>query len=132
VPRQVERATVGVLAEICGPSLPTREWLVRPGKTECRDRWPLVQDIYHWLDALGWAEDFKYQTRRQSKGLTFETGTGRVNNMTTEVNLIAVLLGRRPLSTLEGPLTREGAQGGGVAGLSQLALRDMFPPLTLV
>jgi hypothetical protein len=40
----------------------------------------------HELDALGWAEDFKYQMRRENKGLTFDTDTGRVNNMTTEVN----------------------------------------------
>ena len=52
MPRDVERATASLLADICGPALPTNDWLVRPGKAECGARWELVSDIYHRLTGL--------------------------------------------------------------------------------
>lgn len=52
MPREIESATVSVLTEICGPPLPTPEWLIRPGKAECGERWSLVRTIYSRLTGL--------------------------------------------------------------------------------
>jgi hypothetical protein len=50
--RELEQATATALTAICGRSLATPDWLIRPGKSECGDRWALVQDIYHRLSGL--------------------------------------------------------------------------------
>ena len=45
--RELERSVVGLVREILsGEPAAMPEWLVRPGKIECGDRWPLVQELY--------------------------------------------------------------------------------------
>jgi hypothetical protein len=52
MPREIEQATVAIIQEICGSPLGTPDWLLRPGRTECGNRWELVCDIYHLLTGL--------------------------------------------------------------------------------
>jgi hypothetical protein len=40
-------------------------WLVRPGRTECRERWPLVQSIYSDLTELELPETMRSQESRR-------------------------------------------------------------------
>ena len=45
--RELERAVVALVREILDAELVgIPAWLVRPGKAECGERWPLVQEIY--------------------------------------------------------------------------------------
>jgi hypothetical protein len=45
--RELERAVVALVRDILdAQSVEMPPWLVRPGKVECADRWPLVQEIY--------------------------------------------------------------------------------------
>lgn len=47
--REIEKATTKALTDICGPELKTPDWLMRPGRLECGDQWPLIQEIYRTL-----------------------------------------------------------------------------------
>lgn len=76
VPREIEQAAVRVLASIFGPPLPTPDWLVRPGKQECGDQWPLVQEIYHRLTGIELPEVMRQAERRTVDGVfRSEAGT---------------------------------------------------------
>lgn len=45
--RELERAVVGLVREILdGEPVAMPDWLVRPGKVECGEQWPLVQELY--------------------------------------------------------------------------------------
>jgi len=47
MPRELERAVVALAREILDAErVAMPAWLVRPGKVECGERWPLVQAIY--------------------------------------------------------------------------------------
>ncbi len=47
--REIEKAAHAILTNICGPEIETPIWFKRPGRIECRRRWPLVQKIYQAL-----------------------------------------------------------------------------------
>ena len=47
--RKIEKAAHVVLTDICGPAIGTPAWLMRPGRIECRSKWPLVREIYRAL-----------------------------------------------------------------------------------
>ena len=75
MPREIEQAAVKILTSIFGPPLPTPDWLLRPGKQECGDRWPLVQDIYHRLAGLELPDVMRPVERRTVDGV-FESAAG--------------------------------------------------------
>lgn len=75
MPREIELATVAVLTEIFGPPLPTPDWLIRPGKVECGERWQLVQDIYHRLTSLQLPDTMRSVERRTVDGV-FSASSG--------------------------------------------------------
>lgn len=53
MPKEIEYAVVGLETSILEASTAsTPDWLVRPGRTECGDRWPLVCSIYSELTGL--------------------------------------------------------------------------------
>ena len=75
MPREIEKAAVTVLTNIFGPPLPTPDWLVRPGKQESGDHWPLVQEIYHRLTGLELPDVMRPVERRMVDGV-FESAGG--------------------------------------------------------
>lgn len=75
MPREIEQATVAVLRAVFGPPLGTPNWLVRPGKQECGQRWPLVKEVYHRLTSLELPEVMRPVERRTVDGV-FETPLG--------------------------------------------------------
>jgi len=51
VTRELERRVVSLtVAALDARILPTPQWLLRPGREECRASWPLIKDIYHDLE----------------------------------------------------------------------------------
>jgi hypothetical protein len=53
--RELQTRVIGVVHSIYGGELETEnapEWMLRPGRAECRRRWPLVQTIYAELTGL--------------------------------------------------------------------------------
>lgn len=69
MPREIEKAAASVLTKICGPSLTTPAWLVRPGQIECRDRWQLIREIYHRLTGLDLPDVMRRVERRTVDGV---------------------------------------------------------------
>ena len=65
MPKEIEYAVVGLVTDILGASTSaTPEWLVRPGRVECGDRWPLVCTIYSELTELKLADEMRKVERR--------------------------------------------------------------------
>lgn len=55
------------------------EWLVRPGRQECRDVWPLVQSVYRSLTHLELPEQMPARERRRLDAvITYPDGRRRV------------------------------------------------------
>ncbi|MBB3020853.1 hypothetical protein FHR70_003941 [Microvirga lupini] len=53
MPKEIGYAVVGLVTDILGASTTaTSEWLVRPRRVECGDRWPLDCTIYSELTGL--------------------------------------------------------------------------------
>lgn len=69
MPREVEQGATAVLADTCGPPLPTSEWLVRPGKAECGAHWEPVREIYDRLTGLDLPEVMRAVERRTADGV---------------------------------------------------------------
>lgn len=44
--QEAEKQAHSILTKLCGPVVEQPEWLMRPGKIECGDRWELVRSIY--------------------------------------------------------------------------------------
>ena len=50
MPKEIERAVLQLVVKILGGTKePTPDWLMRPGKKECRERWQLICEIYSEL-----------------------------------------------------------------------------------
>jgi hypothetical protein len=65
VPREIERRVIALVREILDAQLlTTPEWLLRPGRTDCKGAWPLVQTIYSDLTALELPEVMRAIERR--------------------------------------------------------------------
>lgn len=65
MPKEIEYAVVGLVTDILGASTTaTPEWLVRPGRLECGDRWPLVCTIYSELTGLELPDEMRKVERR--------------------------------------------------------------------
>lgn len=65
MPKEIEYSVVGLVTEIIGASIAaTPEWLVRPGKAECGDKWPLVRSIYSDLTGLELPDEMRKVERR--------------------------------------------------------------------
>src|SRR5689334_10318212 len=70
---EAEEGARRLLTKICGRSLPTPTWLLRPGKTECGGRWELVKTIYRDLEERELPEVMRSrETRRVDGVFTFE------------------------------------------------------------
>jgi hypothetical protein len=65
MPKEIEYAVVGLVTDILGASTAsTPDWLVRPGRAECGDRWPLVRSIYSELTGLELPDEMRKVERR--------------------------------------------------------------------
>ena len=65
MPKEIEYAVVGLVTDILGASTAsTPDWLVRPGRAECGDRWPLVRSIYSELTGLELPDGMRKVERR--------------------------------------------------------------------
>ncbi len=65
MPKEIEYAIVGLVTDVLGASTSaTPEWLVRPGRVECGDRWPLVCTIYSELTGLELPDEMRKVERR--------------------------------------------------------------------
>ena len=78
----------------------------------------------HYLEAIAWNEDVKYSTL----GFDVKDGTGRTNNMKTYAHIIAVLLGKAPLSKLCASFSRPPV---GVSPIQNSTAQIAFPELNL-
>ena len=53
MPLELQRAVLGLVERVYGGAhVETPDWLRRPGRAACRERWPLVQSIYLSLTGL--------------------------------------------------------------------------------
>jgi hypothetical protein len=65
MPEDIEYAVVGLVTDIHGAATAwTPDWLVRPGRAECGDRWPLVRSIYSDLTGLELPDEMPKVERR--------------------------------------------------------------------
>ena len=79
----------------------------------------------HYIDAIAQNEDTKYSTL----GYDVSAGTGRINNMLTYAHIIAVLLGKAPLSKLCASFSRPPV---GVSPITYATAQITFPDLNLL
>jgi len=96
--------------------------------TELNRTMPLAEGLpievfLHFLEALAWNEDVKYDTL----GYDIRTGTGRRNNLLTCVNLIGVLLNEVRISKFAGNFGRPPV---GISAISNVEAYRIFPALT--
>ena len=77
---ELQNAVTPLVAEILGAELrvmPT--WLMRPGRRECRARWPLIQEIYAELTGGGCLpEAMPPRERRQVDAILIVGGESRI------------------------------------------------------
>lgn len=52
----------------------TPDWLMRPGRAECKRRWPLVRRIYSELTGLELPEEMPVRERRQLDAILIKRG----------------------------------------------------------
>ena len=65
MPQEIEHAVVGLVTDILGASTAaTPDWLVRPGRAECGDCWPLVRSTYSELTSLDLPDEMRQVERR--------------------------------------------------------------------
>lgn len=65
MPKEIEYAVVGLVTDILGAATAsTPDWLVRPGRAECGDRWPLIRSIYSELTGLELPDGMRKVERR--------------------------------------------------------------------
>ena len=70
---ELERRVVELVLSLTGGTpLPTPAWLVRPGKSECGTRWPLVQRIYTGLTG-GSLPEVMRPVERRTVDLVFQS-----------------------------------------------------------
>ena len=81
-----------------------------------------VEAFLHYLDALAWNEDVKYHTL----GFDVTKGYGRVNNLLTCANIVAVAAGRVEFYVLAGGFSRPPI---GISAISQKMAFEAFPAL---
>jgi hypothetical protein len=82
-----------------------------------------IRVFIYYLEVISLNEDVKYDTL---DGFDITKGTGRRNNLLTNVNLIAVLLGKQRIFKFAGALARPPS---GVAPITQKAAKEFFPKL---
>jgi hypothetical protein len=65
MPKEIEYAVVGLVTDILGASTAsTPDGLMRPGRAECSDRWPLVRSIYSEMTGLELPDEMRKVERR--------------------------------------------------------------------
>lgn len=75
--REAEKAAHALLTRICGPEIETPGWLKRSGRIECRNQWPLVEDIYRALTGRELPDIMPSRERRTVDGV-FRGPDGRL------------------------------------------------------
>lgn len=66
MPRELERAVTELVVRILGAQIiPTPSWLIRPGREECGQMWPLIQAIYRDLTKLELPDVMRSVERRE-------------------------------------------------------------------
>lgn len=67
--QDIEKAANAILTEIFGPTIRTPDWLQRPGRHECRDQWPLVQQMYQAITGCVLPDTMPSRERRRVDGV---------------------------------------------------------------
>ena len=74
VPLEIENAVLDLVSEVTGCPIQRKtapDWLMRPGRTECGKRWPLVCRIYRELTGLKLPEVMPEKEWRKVDGVMF-------------------------------------------------------------
>lgn len=71
MPLKTQRAVLYLVSQVLGGTIEsnTPSWLMRPGKTECGERWPLICAIYRELTGLELLEVMPKNNRRRVDGI---------------------------------------------------------------
>jgi hypothetical protein len=84
MPKEIEYAVVGLVTDILGASTAsTPDWLVRPGRAECGDRWPLIRSIYSELTGLELPGEMHKVERRTVDAVLVVPGSPRASSRST-------------------------------------------------
>jgi hypothetical protein len=76
MPKEIEYAVVGLVTDILGASTTaTPDWLVRPGRAECGEHWPLVCSIYSELTGLELPDEMRKVERRTADAVLVAPGS---------------------------------------------------------
>jgi hypothetical protein len=78
MPLEIQTAVLNLVSQALGMPVETGrtpDWLMRPGKTECRGRWPLVCTIYLELTGGELPEEMPRNNRRQLDGILQSAGS---------------------------------------------------------
>lgn len=66
MPRELERAVTELVVRILGAQIiPMPNWLIRPGRKECGQQWPLIEAIYRDLTGLELPDVMRSVERRE-------------------------------------------------------------------
>ena len=84
--RKIEKAAHVVLTDICGPEIGTPAWLMRPGRIECRSKWPLVREIYRALTECELPDTMPPREWRRVDGVFRGSGANPSSSNSTKNN----------------------------------------------
>jgi len=79
-----------------------------------------LEAFLHYLDAIAWNEDVKYN--REKEGKLKVTSSGRPNNVMTLVHVVAAIMGKIPCEEVMGELIAR----KGIAPLSKSRAQEIF------
>jgi hypothetical protein len=72
---EIQNRVCQLVHEVYGGQLgSTPEWLLRPGRFECKRRWPLVQRIYEELTGMELGEVMPHRERRAIDAILIKSG----------------------------------------------------------
>jgi hypothetical protein len=73
MPLKIQKAVLDLVSQVLGGTIESKgktpSWLIRPGKVECGDRWPLICEIYRELTGLELIEVMPKNNWRQVDGI---------------------------------------------------------------
>lgn len=80
MPVQIQNKAIELIVAATGRAVgrQTPDWLQRPGRMECGDRWALIQSIYHALTGLSLPDEMPLRERRRVDAILKDGGAPRV------------------------------------------------------